>query len=279
MLGINLRKWSIENTDTGDVIFGDFEAEDLTVNISATYAESFALNSQEGILQFLHGNSNTITFGATFFDDSIVGFAGLGGAAEAIAANIAGGPIKALSKLELLSEWVQRDDDLSRPPVVLFTAGDGFLSQLSVIDSIGGVKFGALGSFGEPKLITCAISLRAYVPFDFEGVAETYEPPSTRYHRARAGDYFELIAAREYNKPIFGDVIRRAHPDLQIVQPLDVVKLPSFLAIRQESTRAPQSVPLKTLTAKKTTAQTALRDAFFDARSASFYSTVVPEGV
>lgn len=278
LIPISDRGWSLTNTDDGEEVRGDYEAEGITRNVSASYGETHALNSQIAVTQFLHGNSDTLSFQATFFDDSVAGFAGITGAVEAIQADLAGGPVKALEKLEKLEEWARRIDDLQRPAIVLFVAGDGSISQLSIIESLDSIQYGPLGLTGEPKLITLTINLRQFVPVDFEELAGEFSPPTTRYHRVKYGEYAELVAHREYKKPLFGDVIRRIHDRNQIWQTSDIIKLPSFAAIRTEVIK-PRSLQLSGLTSKKASPQKTLREYHFDRLNRTFSSKVIPEGI
>jgi hypothetical protein len=51
------------NVDTGEELEGQFEAVNLTENPGApSYAGFTSLNRENEVLQFLHGNADTITF-------------------------------------------------------------------------------------------------------------------------------------------------------------------------------------------------------------------------
>ncbi len=264
----NQRNWRITNRDTNEEVEGDFEAEGVTRQISSTYAESIALGAQDAITQFLHGNVDTLSFQATFFADSVLGRVGL---------NLFGGTKSARDKLDKLEEWTKIDPRFSRPAVVLFSIGDGFIHQQSVIQSIGPINYGDLGAFGEVKQITCTINLRKFVKFDIASELAAGDPPESRFHRAKQGEYMELLAEREYGRPLIGDVIRKRHPKLQVLRVGDTVKLPSFEAIRSTPV-APDSVPLKGITKKKESPQTRLRDFHFERLNRPYTSLVLPEG-
>lgn len=265
----NDRNWRIVNTDTGEEVEGDFEAEAVTREISSTYAESSALGAQDAITQFLHGNVDTLSFSATFFADSILGRAGL---------NLLGGTKTATEKFDKLEEWTRVDPTLARPPVVLFSIGDGTVHQTSIIESLSGISYGPLGASGEVKQITLTVNLRKFVELDIEAELTAAGPPESRFHRVKQGEYMELIAEREYKRPLLGDVIRKRHPKLQVLTVGDTVKLPSFEAIRRVPV-VPGSVPLKGLTKKKESPQTRLRDLHLQRLNRRFTSLVLPEGL
>ena len=265
----NQRNWRIVNTDTGEEVEGDFEAENVTREISSSYVESSALGAQEAITQFLHGNVDVVSFTATFFADSILGRAGL---------NLLGGSKTATEKLDKLEEWTRVDPNLGRPPVVLFSIGDGTVHQTSVIESLSGVSYGPLGFSGEVKQVTLTVNLRKFVAFDIEAELAAAAPPESRYHRVKQGEYMELIAEREYGRPLLGDIVRKRHPKLQVLVVGDTVKLPSYEAIRRASV-VPQSVPLRGITSKKDSPQRRLREEYFSKRNRTYRSHVLPEGL
>lgn len=241
------RVWGLFNQDTVEIVLGDFEAVDLTEEPEgAEWSETFALNSSESISAFLHGTVATITFIARLFDDSIL--------PAAVPTSLKFDKTKV--KYEKIKSWAKRDELLGRPPILIFTAGSGEISQRCKIDSLGSARFDELGAFGEIKGVTFSVNLSRYVSFDIDAAATA--PPETRFHRAKTGDYYELLARREYNDALLGVLIRNRHPQQRRVEEGDVVRLPSFEAIAGEPIR-PTSVALKGLTSPAASPQRTLR--------------------
>lgn len=204
----NFRVWNMLNTDTGQLIQGQFEPDSVSKNVGSIYAERFTLNRKKAILQFLHGKTPTVSFSGMLFNETILGSL----------------PTFSDTRptLETLQEWSQRDPLLGRPPVVTFWIGDSWLSIDAVIEDVDSdyLKPGFLGSF---KGANFSVSLREYTPFDIEATAGF----DTRFHPAKRGEYYELIAQREYREPLIGVILRQRNPSRINLQTGDVVRLPS----------------------------------------------------
>lgn len=250
-----VRLWHIANSDTGDIIDGDFEAEEINRTIGSSWAEFTALNREHPIIQYLHGNSDMLSFQARLWSDNFLS--------------------SPTDKLDTLLDWATSPvPGKRRPPIVLFWAGSHEMLQQSVIDTITNIKYDTLTALGRVRGVTFTVTLKSYTPF----VLESGPPPETRFARAAAGDYMELLAAREYGEPLLGDVLRKRHPATPIVQTGQVVKLPSLEAIRR-TTIAPTSVSLLTLASKKTSPQQDLRQRVLDRLNRHYTSTIVPGGL
>lgn len=254
----NQRTWKILNTDTGQTVEGDFEASDINRTVSSNWAVHHSLNQRKPVLQFLSGNADKLSFRARVF------------ASHAFD--------KITEKFQTLVAWVQRDPDLSRPPIVLFSVGDGddayFDNALAVIESVSDIQYDSPTVSGTIRGISFTINLLEYTEYSLENIP----PPETRYAHAKTGEYMELLAVREYGEPLLGDVIRDRHPALQIVSPGDIVKLPSLAAI-QDSVIAPRSIAFQTMLGNSGTDQQTLRSFFFDRNNRSYKSTIVPAGL
>jgi hypothetical protein len=253
------RTWRLVNTDVpGSIVEGDFEALGVTRNVSANYATHKALNQFKPITQYLSGNLDTLSFQGRLYQSH--GFDNI------------------TEKFNTLVAWTNRDPDLRRPPIVLFSVGDGdtvyFDNALSIIKSISDIQYDSPTVTGGVRGIAFTINLEEYAEFSLENPP----PPETRYARAKDGEYMELLAQREYGEPLLGDVIRKRHPALQIVEAGDVVKLPSFDAIRTTAV-IPRSIALQGLTLRKESDQKDVRDFHFDRNNRTFYSTVIPKGL
>jgi len=238
-----LESWFLVNLDTQEEIQGQFPPVEVTQDVSGTYGESHSLNRQSAITQFLHGNSDTISFQGRLFTEDIF---------QSISA-----------KLKLLQSWVRRDPDKYRPPVLLFYVGDATLkADQCNLEALSGITYHSFRRDGSPRDVTFTINLREYVPFSLEVVAAG----ETRYHRARFRDYHEAIAQREYGNPMLGVVVRQQHPNKALLEVGDVVKLLSIDVMRKEKAK-PTSIALKTAYGRRDTPQRALRIEVFDQRN------------
>lgn len=283
LTGALLTNWHMLNQDTSEELEGDFEAQDVTRNVSSAYIEHFALSRQSPITQYLHGNVKTLSFTGRFFADpailSITGlpFAGpvpfLPAAAKAPGNRFSLRPSEKLAKLEA---WTDVDPELLRPPIVQFTIGNGELSQTSVIESISNIRYDRPLLTGEVRGVTFTVNLRHFVPFDMETASEPF--PDTRYHHVTSGEYYELVAEREYGFPLLGDLVRKRHPRQAIVHEGNIVALPPVRAI-QHTPITPQSIVLKNVTSDAESPQGQLKQVVLDRLNKTKFSTVIPDGI
>jgi hypothetical protein len=246
----NYKVWNLLNLDSGQVMQGQFEAENVGRDIEVNWGQFTSLNRQNPILQFLNGAAEKVSFDARFYSNHA-----LDASPEA--------------KLEMLVSWTKIDPSLRRPPILQFWIGDGHLMMNCVVT---GAKIGYArpNFFGGARDITFTLSLMEFTPFSLDDAEQT----DTRYARARDRDYFELLAFEEYGNPMIGDVIRKMHPILQSLEPGDVVKLPSIEGVR--SKRVMQtSIPLKSAFGREDTPQRRLRLQFFQKRSGNYVSHVL----
>lgn len=276
--------WTLINLDTNEELEGDFEAENVTRNVSVQYVEHHTLSRENPILQFVHGGLDKLTFDGRFFIDpaifSLSGlpFAALGAGVGLLPDPGISGPfsLRPAEKLAILEKWASVDPDLGRPPIVLFAIGDGELSQISLIESISNILYDRPLLTGEIRGISFSMSLIKFVQFDIETASEP--PPDSRYHHTKEREYYELIAEREYGTPILGDIVRKRHPDKAILQTNDVVKLPSVGAIKTIQV-IPRSIQLQGLNEQAPSPQRTLRQLVIDRLNITRFSTIVPEGI
>lgn len=234
------RAWNLVRKDTGEILKGQFEAEEVSENLSASWTEKFTLNRQTGVLQFLHGDTNTVSFRSRFYNPTVTGgeFPLFGGKID--------------KKWNTLKTFIQRDDVLQRPPTLIFTVGDGHVQRQVVIDSITGIVYDRVAAGGQFKGVTFTLNLREYTEFDIEQT----EAVDTRYHHALQGDYYELLAEREYRAPDIGVWLRQQHPAQPNLQVGNVVKLPAPGSPKVRTARSEQiSNVFKTSYGKKLTPQ------------------------
>jgi hypothetical protein len=205
------RHWTLIRRDTSELFKGQFEAEEVSEDISVSWTEKFTLNRQKGITQFLHGDTDTVSFRGRFFNETVTGgaFPRFGGRQD--------------KRWNKLKEFARRDPGLGAPPVLIFYIGDGHLQKQVVIDSISGIRYDQPAFNGELKGVTFTLNLREFTDFDIEQDANF----DTRYHHALSGDYYELLAKREYNVPDLGVWLRQNHPTQPNLQVGQIVRLPA----------------------------------------------------
>jgi hypothetical protein len=243
----NFKIWNLKNLDSGQTLQGQFEAENVSRDISVNWGKFTSLNRQNPILQFVNGEADKVSFDGRLFRNHA-----LDRSPEV--------------KLDLLVSWTKIDPALRRPPIVQFWVGDGHLMINCVIVNIK-TDYARPDFFGGLRDCTFTVSLLEFSTFSLDDAEEV----DTRYARARERDYFELLAFEEYGNPMIGDVIRKQHPKLQTLEAGDIVKLPSIEGVRTVQVTQ-TSIPLKTAFGRKNTPQRALRLQFFDKRSASYVS-------
>lgn len=208
---LKTKRWFLRNEDTGDVLVGQFPAEEVSQDIKNNWAKHTTLSRTRSIISYLNSDEDHLTFSARFRSENLY--------KNDIVKNV-----------EMLRKMARKDPDLGRPPIVTFWVGNGHLEQRSVIDSISGLTWGAPDINGEPRQVKFTVNLIQYEDFNLADV-EIYE---TRYHRARERDYYELLAYREYRNPLLGDAIRKRHVGQPALTPGAIVRLPSVEAIRTE---------------------------------------------
>lgn len=254
----NLKAWHILNQDTGQVLSGQFEPDTVDEARGSVYAERFALNRKKGVLQFLHGKTPTVQFTGLYFNETALG------------------PLPTLGNvkfnLDTLKSWTERDSNLGRPPIVTFWIGDSWISIDAVIEDVAiqYLKPGFLGAF---KGARYSVSLREYTPFSINDTAN-YD---TRYHKAKSQEYYELIANREYKRPMLGVVLRQRAPTKMNLKTGDVVKLPSGTGTIRTAAVTQQSVAFSTAfdIARELSPQALRHKAMVDARNKTKISHIL----
>lgn len=251
-----IRSWVLFNVDNDGepAIKGQFEPLQTTEDLSNKWAQHTGLGRSKPILQFVNLAPGTMSYRALLYAiDSTHDI---------------------VQDLKRLKKWREIDPSLGRPPVLSFYVGDRSVGMDScVIESLSGISYSEIRDDGKPRRITLDVELREFAPFDIEEELTT----DTRYHRAKAGDYMELLTWREYRDALMGDAIRQDHPDLAILQVGDVVKLPAIEGVR-DRVITQQSIPLKTAFGKKDTAQRTNRLEAFDRRGGDYFSEILKEG-
>lgn len=261
-----MKRWVLYNLDTDEKLVGQFEPGNLTEEIGNTYSEKWALNRQFSIMQFVHGNTHTLSFEGRFF---------LQYGLKLIELTLMGPNSDPNQQLGLLKQWARRDAKLRRPPLLSFYVGDEAEVTISecVIESLSGIKYNLFTDDGKIKDVSFTVTLRRYFPWLQESEAAKGD---TYYHHVKQGEYYELLTQYEYKDPMAGDVIRKRNPTLPSPQIGDVVPLPDYKKIRKVTVQ-PTSIPLKTAFGAQLTDQKALRVQVFDNRNVKHYSHVLLE--
>jgi hypothetical protein len=256
--------WKLTNLDDDDdTIQGQFEATELTENIGTKYSKVGALNRQNPILQFIGGNLETVTFQARLWNQ-ISGATAASLATQGAASDV----------LEKIKSWTRRDDSLGRPPILSFeAAGDHPVAyDHCVIESLGGIRYDQPTVLGKMRGVTLTITLLKYEPYTLKG----YQGGETRYHRAKSGDYYEMLTLREYGSAQMGDIIRKRHPSKPNIQTADIIKLPSIEVLRKEQVKT-SSIALTNAFGRKESPQRTLRLEMLDKRNIAYVSHLVKE--
>jgi len=247
--------WHLRNLEDGSEIEGQFPAEDPVLNLSNAYGQHVTLNRENPIIQYLHGDADTFSFVARFYamhgDDN--------------------NPTKQIR--ELMS-WRQRDPNLARPPRVAFTFGNVIPFPEAVITGLSNIVYSEPKPDGDVREVSVRVDLLRYKKYSID----TDPEPETRYHRARTGDYYELLTWYEYRDPMLGDIVRREHPDKTALTEGDIVKMPSYGALRGSIVK-PASIPLFKAYTSKDTATRRLRIEAFEEHDKDYVSAVIPEGL
>lgn len=247
--------WHMRNLDDGSELEGQFPPEDPTLNLSSTYGQHTTLNRENPIIQFLHGDADTFSFTARYY---------------AMHAND-NMPTK---QFATLASWRLRDPTLARPPRVAFTLGNIIPFPEAVIVGLGNISYSEPKQDGDIREVSLRVDLLRYTKYSLLTTPE----PETRYHRARTGDYFELLGWQEYRDPMLGDIIRRDHPDKTELTEGDVVRLPSYGAVKGSIVK-PASIPFFKAYTSKNTATRRNRIQAFEDRDLDYVSAIIPEGL
>jgi|SRR5690606_7943677 len=231
----NLKNWILANVESGEIVVGQFPAEETVRNVGANYAEIQALNRSEPFIQFLNGKAQTLTVRSRFYrrdftDDS---------------------PIEKINKL---IEWTQPNINRRRPPLLQFFLGDGLgLDMKVILRDISDIRYSQPNNLGGVREVSFTME---FVRWSENSV--TQEVLDTRYARTKTGDYYELLCQKEYGNPMIGVVIRQRHPDQILLGEGDIVKLPALEGVRGEVPQ-PQSIIFKTAFGRRDTPQKQLR--------------------
>ncbi len=220
--------------DFEDEIEVQFNPTELTLNKSAQFAEVAIPGLDAPVLQFVRGQSETLSVDL-FFDSTEGG--------------TLGNATPVTEKTDRFYQLIKIDRETHAPPVCRFVWGDrGFAgSQMNaqwqsqnasrtngfqcVVESVR-QRFTMFATNGRPLRATLTVSLKEYKTLD-EQIAEIFlqSPDHTHSHIVQRGDTLARIAAARYDNPrewrAIADHNRLDDPlDLQPGQILEVPPLP-----------------------------------------------------
>ena len=248
------RGWALYNYDTFELFTSQFHPEELRhEGVAGVYAERWALGRTHPVQQFLRSERQSVTFRSRFHATTAVE--------------------SAEETIEQLKSWTQPDQITNRPPVLEFFVGAGTMTYFEnpcVLESLGDLTFHRPTLFGGVRHVEFTVTLREYKEFKIQAEAQR----NTRYARVKQGEYYELLAYREYRNPLLGDPVRKRHPELATLQAGDVVALPTASKLVRERTEL-TSIPLATAFGRKETPQRARRIEWFDRRDQTYVSHVL----
>lgn len=254
MLFLNLGAWFLQNTETGQILKGDFPPVNYTRSRSNSYARHTSISRTNAIMQFLHGEAQKLSVDIRLFGRDI--------AFNSVERD-----------LVLMESWMMPQSGLNDiPPVMTFWVGDAHVIMDCVIISMANIRYGTPDIKGGVRDVSLTLELEEYVKFDIND-NRLFE---TRYHRARQRDYYEMLTFREYGDPMMGDIIRKRHPTKPVINVGDTIKLPSIAAVRRDVVE-PKSITFKGAFAKKDSPQKTLRATMFDLRARPYVSHILVE--
>ena len=155
--------------------------------------------------QFINGNLDSTSFTAVLYAKDLVQL-----------------NTTVKTSIQNLKAWSKYDNKLKRTPIISFKVSDGvgsiFYSKALIVGCNPTYKeYDKNGNLVHAEV---ALSIKEYVPYT--QVTQNFD---TRYHNVMDGEYHELLAAREYNNPMLGIVVRQYNEQSEIGTG-DIVKLP-----------------------------------------------------
>lgn len=174
----------------GTRITGQFQAEEFTRQIGSLVGEGGGFSRTSPLIQWLGGKLETVTFRTRLFSEH---------SQSNTAAN----------KLRILEKLNKSIAPLNRPPLVRFFWGRAIPGGMPcIVEDIGGVVYDDLRPDGTVRGAILSISLKRYTPYIMERAVVSPDA-RTPIYEVRAGDTYEMIAARKYGDPMLGVPLRQ----------------------------------------------------------------------
>lgn len=213
--------WSLFNLDTFEEFTAQFPPKDVTQNVGGQYAESWTLNRQNPVTQWVRGVTETWNFTALLF--------------------AVHSEVDIRDQINTLIQSTQRESTNQRPPVFLWTWGN-FQVQC-VIETVGDIKYD-MRPDETPRSAQFTIRLRKYIPHDIVLTDPNKPFSDTYYYNIKNGQLFESLAELRYKQPLWGEHLRRSNVDKPFPLAGQTIAMPEEdRLIEIEIT--PESPPLK----------------------------------
>lgn len=209
--------WSLKNLDTGLNWFPQYPLSDgVSVPVGSNLASQSRFGQQDPVLQWVSGKERTFTFTTQLFaTDKTQGR-------------------EIYKKYRDLEKWATKDTSLGRPPICIFQYGD-HITETVLIESID-PKFTDVLLDGTYRNIDLNVTLRKYVPFTTQQIDPTRPAKESYYLVATSAESsYEMIARRFYGDPMYGDRLRKRHPQYPYNPPVGAkIHIPSKQIILRE---------------------------------------------
>ena len=203
MANASLTNVSVENAEPVGVLFNPSE---LTITTNMLYPDISVPGLRTPLLQFVRGEARTLA-AELFLDRSSSG--------QSLAED-----------LQRLRDFVTISGDLHAPPVCRFAWGDtGFTGVVTEFME----KFSMFDKDGKILRARVTLKMKEYAPsaLQFREINQQ-SPDRTKLRTVRAGDRYDVIAAREYGDPRLWPAIARANGDdrPRLLTPGDLIQIP-----------------------------------------------------
>lgn len=209
--------WSLKDLDTGEIIEPQFPSEDFSISVGGQIAEQSRWGFQDPIINWTRGKSRDINFQSVLYARH-----------EDEGEDVQ----ELLDKIISISEI---DSNLGRTHICLFTLGK-VMSETVLVESVDPVINEVLIN-GYPRKVTLSLSLKRYTPFTQSQIDPSKPVKESFYLVASAAERsYEAIAKRYYGNALYGDRLRKRHPDMPLAPTIgSVVKIPSRSVILTET--------------------------------------------
>ena len=236
-----VQRLAADGTPEGDPLDVLYNPTEYTLAKSAQFAEIPIPGLDSPLLQFVRGQSETLTLDL-FFDTTDAG--GTGADAKAVT-----------EKTDPFYQLIKMESESHAPPVVLFTwGGETFPGHRTYETLAGQNRYGFKGvvesvrqrltmfsSLGVPLRATISLSIKEYKTLH-EQIAEIdhHSPDRTKMHVVQQGETITRIAERAHGDSSDWRAIAdwNAIEDPLALTPGQVLEIPSLGAIRRAGRRA-----------------------------------------
>jgi nucleoid-associated protein YgaU len=183
-----LEKATITNTETGVRIPVQFNPEEYTLNRDINYAQAAIPGRSSPLLQFAHGNLQTLDL--ELLIDSYEAHTGA-------SANAAGADVRPLVKK--VTDLMQIDPTTHAPPVLLFVWGS---LSLTCVLAKASQKFIMFRPDGVPVRARIVVTFNEFTNPDLEAKDVKRETADyTKVHVVAEGETLTAISSRVYDNP------------------------------------------------------------------------------